>query len=210
MNPKASVLLLLTLGCAQPPSLATSTTSTADTATGGICLASTSIGVCGQPQVVKRDGTLCPAPSAADANTCNHHGDPSTVITSCSTVMNFLPDYAGRVNSVTGSVETGWFELQQQCCVNGFVFGPGVSWGETKICCQVMEGQSPAGCDTPCGPGGGKGCAACGDPQSGGPGGSCTITAGEMGDDNCQGDGPQYYETITIQDATGCTNQNGQ
>jgi hypothetical protein len=88
-----------------------------------------------------------------------------------------------------------------ECCLGSRFLDPGAHWGETKICCQVKDGQSPAFCDTPCGTGGGKGCSTCTPAVSGGDSGSCTIAIAPVDNNDCQGDVGQFSETITIQSA---------
>jgi hypothetical protein len=204
---QATAFLFLISGCGQNVSVGTSSS--------GLCVDATYAGDCGQVQVIKTDGTECPAPSAANSNTCNHNNNPTIVIDSCSTVMNFRPDWAGHVNSSSSpncgqpgfpacTVDTGWFETVVACCTGGS-FGAGVNWGEAKICCQVTDGQSPARCDTPCGLAGKQGCAPCFE-QSAGVGGSCSINTGRVEDNDCPR-GMQFFESVSVQDINGCPGQ---
>jgi hypothetical protein len=171
-------------------------------------------GDCGKPLVVRTDGSQCPGFYPGGTNTCNQNSG-ATAITSCSTVMSFDEGFAGHVNttSITGcgtpghpdcTIDTGWFITMVECCSGG-AFGVGITWGEVKMCCQVMPGQNPAFCDTPCGRGGGKGCASCEDPMEG----QCINTFGPVMSDSCstsdQGEvcssGIQYWERIHIRDS---------
>jgi hypothetical protein len=206
----ARVFLFLIAGCSQSVSVGTSSSA--------LCVNTTFVGDCGQTQVVKTDGTQCPAPSAQNSNTCNQNNNPAIVIDSCSTVMDFHPDFAGHVNSSSSlncgqpgnpacTIDTGWFETVAACCTGGR-FGVGVPWGEAKVCCQVADGQSPARCDTPCGLGGKQGCAVCLE-QSGGIGGSCSINTGRVEDNNCPR-GMHFVESVSVQDSNGCPSMNGQ
>jgi hypothetical protein len=209
---QAMVLLSLIIGCSQSISVGSSNSA--------LCFSATAIGDCGQTQVVKTDGTQCPAPSAMDSNTCNQHNDPTGIaVTSCSTVMSFHPELAGNHNTHSSpncdlpgfppcTVDTGWFEMVAECCVGGGA-GPGAVWGELKICCQVIDGQSPAKCDTPCGVAGNRGCKSCTPATSGGVGGSCTISTGRIEDNSCPR-GLQFFETLSVQDINGCNSDNPQ
>jgi hypothetical protein len=170
-------------------------TAAAETAGDAVCSSRIDVGDCGQAPLYKDDGTPCPTAWGATTNTCNQLSGGGALITSCATVTTFHPEYAGR------GVDTGWFTTLDECCLGGRKAGAGVHWGETKICCQVAEGQSPAGCETPCGIGGMKGCASCTPAASGGVGGSCTIATAPVDNNDCQGDVGQFSETITIQSA---------
>jgi hypothetical protein len=200
MRRKLACLTALLAGCSAAPAPSEANGANAlESSAGTVCAVATNVGECGKPVTVRTDGTQCPGLSAPATNTCNVKSGETSIL-SCATVMTWHPELAGHVNSRTGTVDTGWFATLSECCMNG-AFGPGAVWGEVKSCCQVRDGKSPAFCETPCGTGGGLGCATCpGTLVSGGVGGSCTIETGSYQESNCQGDdGDQFYETMTIQ-----------
>jgi hypothetical protein len=213
MKPIPVFLLILVAGCSRTAPVGA--TAPIGASEGAICSRTTDVGSCGQAPQYKDDGTPCTTAWGASTNTCNQLSPGANVtITSCATVTTFHPEFAGRPNTNSSqncgqpgylpcTVDTGWFTTLAECCLGSRAFGAGVPWGETKICCQVADGQSPAKCETPCGTGGQKGCATCTIPVSGGVGGSCTIATAPVDDNDCQGDVGQFSQTITIQGSSG-------
>jgi hypothetical protein len=175
-------------------------------------------GECGKPLTIRTDGTNCPGPNnGALLNTCASLTPGSgTAITSCATVLTFDPKFVDHhnlysVGNALGcdqpgnppcTIDTGYFVTLVECCTGGPP-GIGVHWGEVKSCCQVKAGQSPKNCDTPCGKGGGTGCASCTSPTVG----QCTNTFGPVQshscseddrNDSCPDGSTRYFERMRI------------